>query len=429
MTKEYPKTSNLNLLEKYGWQPEIAQEKFRGTLADAGSCSLAQEISTEELTQLETGKEMNNEMNKEMSKEMNKDTNKEMNKENDMKLIPARVLAAHRNRYEMVCEHGMVAGGLKAGVYHRNSSSHGESTEEFPTVGDFVMVQYVTSGDSVIYATLPRKSYFSRRDPKPGGHVEQAIAANFDYCFIMSSLNHDFNLGRIERYLTTAWQSGAEPILILTKADLVEDYSKQLDELEGIAPGVPMIPISVISGIGLDELNTYLQPQRTAVFLGSSGVGKSSLVNALLGEIKMDVKGIREDDSRGRHTTTHRELILLPSGAMIIDTPGMRELGMWDVSEGLGEAFADVEEILQRGCRFTDCSHQTEPGCRIKEGLETGELTPQRWKSYLKLKREAKVTADKNEYLRMKHERGKSIAKYSRERNKEWKQGGKVTGK
>ena len=397
MIKEYPRTSDLNLLERYGWQPDLLpQEK------------LEPEISRDER----------------------------------IDYLPARVLAAHRNRYDMICEHGMIAGVLKTGIYHRrpsttqnpsatrNSSSHHDSTsyrgsgEEFPTVGDFVLVQYVKSGDSVICATLPRKSYFSRRDPKPGGHVEQAIAANFDYCFIMSSLNHDFNLSRIERYLATAWQSGAEPVIILTKADLVDDYSEQLYELERIAVGVPMIPISIISGIGLDVVDAYLQPQKTAVFLGSSGVGKSSLVNVLLGEMRMDVKEIREDDSHGRHTTTHRELILLPSGAMIIDTPGMRELGMWDVSEGLGGAFADVEEILQKGCRFSDCSHQTEPGCAIKEGLETGELSAERWKSYLKLKREAKVTADKNEYMRMKHERSKSITKYSRELNKEWKQGG-----
>ena len=325
--------------------------------------------------------------------------------------IPARVIAVHKERYELICEHGKCYGKLKTGVYY------GDGTEEFPTTGDFVRISYNQSGDSPIIKTLPRKSFFSRRDPTPG-RGEQAVAANFDYVFIMQSLNHDFNEKRLERYLTLAWQSGAVPVVVLTKADMTADYREPMRAAEKIAVGVGVFAVSAHTGAGLDALTEYLKPRKTIVFLGSSGVGKSSLVNALAGEERMMVNEIREDDSKGRHTTTHRQLLMLPSGAMIIDTPGMRELGMWDVSSGIGEAFADVERHLGQ-CRYSDCTHQSEPGCAVKAAIGNGELSEERWNSYNKLKQEAKYSDDKGSYLRQKQQWFKEIAKKSKQIEKE----------
>ena len=210
-----------------------------------------------------------------------------------------------------------------------------------------------------------------KRDPTPGR--EQAVAANFDYVFIMQSLNRDFNLKRMERYITLAWQSGAVPVIILTKADLVEDYSEQIRAAQKIAAGIGVYAISTITGFGLDMLNDYLNPRKTIVFLGSSGVGKSSLVNVLAGQEIMAVSGIREDDSRGRHSaTTHRQLIKRLCGYGYRYT-GMRELGMWDVSIGLGEAFSDVESYFGL-CKFRNCRHQTGPGCAVRAAIESEAL-------------------------------------------------------
>lgn len=317
--------------------------------------------------------------------------------------IPARVTAVHRERYALVCEHGEIYGRLKTKVYY------GDGSMEFPTVGDFVQIQYILSGDSQIIATHHRKTFFSRRDPSPG-RGEQAVAANFDYVFIMQSLNNDFNPKRLERYLTLAWQSGAVPVVILTKADLVEDYQSHLRAAGKSARGADIIPISVQNGFGLECLTDYLKPQKTIAFLGSSGVGKSSLVNWLCGKEQMTVKSIREEDSRGRHTTSRRQLFLLDSGAMIIDTPGMRELGMWDVSIGLGDAFDDVEQYLGK-CKFNDCRHQSEPGCAIKKAIESGELSLKRWESYAALEGEAQYIDDKVSYMKQKKEKLKNISK------------------
>ena len=321
--------------------------------------------------------------------------------------IPARVTAVHKERYEIVCEHGMAHARLKTKEYYVD-------TQDFPTTGDFVMINYIPNGDSQIIATLPRRTFVCRREPGPIPR-DQAVAANFDYVFIMQSLNMDFNPKRLERYLTLAWQSGATPVILLTKADLVDDYWDYLTAVERVAAGVNTHVVSAHTGFGLNRLGAYLQPGKTVVFLGSSGVGKSSLVNALAGEEIMSVSAIREDDSKGRHTTTHRQLIRLKSGVLIIDTPGMRELGMWDVSEGLSDAFADVESYLGR-CRFSDCKHETEPGCAIKAAIAAGELDASRWESYRKLKEEA---VDKPEMLRRKNEWAKGVAKFSRQRNKE----------
>ncbi len=336
----------------------------------------------------------------------------------DAQGIPARVTAVHKGRYGLVCEYGETYGRLKTKEYFNGM-------EEFPTTGDFVMIHYIPGSDSQIIRTLPRATFFSRRDPSPG-RGEQAVASNFDTVFVMQSLNQDFNMKRMERYLTLAWQSGAVPVIVLTKADLLDggdcenrEYQKSdyIRTVERFAPGVAVHAVSSRTGAGLGALTGYMAAGRTIVFLGSSGVGKSSLVNALAGEEVMAVNAIREEDGKGRHTTTHRQLILLKNGAMVIDTPGMRELGMWDVSDGLGEAFTDVERFLGR-CRFSDCRHQTEPGCAVREAIENGELSQERWESYIKLKKEAKFTDNKEAFLRHKQQRNKSISKYNRQNNK-----------
>lgn len=330
--------------------------------------------------------------------------------------IPARVTAAHKERYELVCEQGRAFGKLKASRYHTEDFPRFREPEPYPTAGDFVLIQYNPCGDSRIVKTLCRKSFFSRRDPAPG-RGEQAVAANFDDVFLLTSLNQDFNLRRIERYLTLAWQSGGVPSVILTKADLADDFTEPVRALEKLAPGVGVFAVSAKTGYGLDALSAYLKPRKTIAFLGSSGVGKSSLVNALAGEDIMGVDGIRESDGKGRHTTTHRQLILLKSGVMVIDTPGMRELGMWDVSAGLGEAFADVEQYFGK-CRFSDCRHQSEPGCAVKAAIASGRLSRERWESYQNLKREARFSDDKEEAFSGKREREKEIAKLQKQLKK-----------
>lgn len=325
--------------------------------------------------------------------------------------LPARVTAVHKERYALICEQGECYGRLKAGVYF------GREAEKFPTVGDFVTIAWNPGGDSVILRTLPRRTFFSRRDPTPGHPAEQAVAANFDTVFIVQSFNSNFNTGRLERYLTQAWQSGAQPVVVLTKADLPGDHAAMLAAAERAAPGVTVFAVSARTGEGLEKLSLCLLPGKTLVLLGSSGVGKSSLINRLAGRELMAVGEIREADGRGRHTTTHRQLFKLPSGALVIDTPGMRQLGMWDAAEGLGEAFPDVERFLGL-CKFSDCRHETEPGCAIRQAIDEGLLSPERWESYRKLHGEALLTAGIDDLRRRKQQRNKRLAKEQRQRRK-----------
>jgi len=324
----------------------------------------------------------------------------------DQKGIPARVTAVHKDRYELICQYGHIFAKLKSGAYFN------VQPDRIPTTGDFVRILYNDSGDSRIFKTLERKSKFSRNDFS--GHAvgyvktvkEQIIASNFDYVFIMASLNHDLNLKRIERYLTLAWESGGLPVIILTKSDLLKDTSTQVNRIKTVSGSVPIHTISSVTKQGIDELNDYLQSGKTIVFLGSSGVGKSSLVNTLAKKDLMVVKEIRENDSRGRHATTHRELITLPNGGMIIDTPGMRELGMWHVTDGLNEAFSDVETYLGN-CKFSDCKHKSEPGCAIKEAIENGSLSEERWNSYLQIQSEVQFVHNKSKHLRSRQGKSK----------------------
>jgi ribosome biogenesis GTPase len=260
--------------------------------------------------------------------------------------------------------------------------AHDAAQGDFPVAGDWVAADPA----GVIRARLPRSSAFIRWAAGPAGG-KQVVAANVDVAFLAASLNADLSLRRLERYLAAAYESGAEPVIVLTKADACGHVDDLVAEVEAIAFGAPVIAVSALTGQGLTDVAARLAPGKTAVLLGSSGVGKSTLVNALAGAELMATRSIREDDARGRHTTTHRELILLPSGGLILDTPGMRELGMFDAEGGVAAAFADVDALAQ-GCRFRDCGHEREPGCAVRAAVEDGRLDPARLASWRKLQRE-----------------------------------------
>lgn len=317
--------------------------------------------------------------------------------------IPARITACHKNKFEFICDNG-------EGLAHLKTSEYFVGNEIYPTTGDFVLIDYRTGGESVIHKTLPRRTCFKRLDPSSSGRGAQAVAANFDYVFIMQSLNQNFNPNRLERCLTLAWESGAIPVVILTKADIADNLQSKMNEAKQVCLGADIIAISSKTGYGLSELEKYLTAGKTIVFLGSSGVGKSSLVNALAGKDIMNVSEIRTADGRGRHTTTHRQLIMLDNGVMIIDTPGMRELGMWDATDGLEHSFADVEQYFGK-CKFRDCRHQSEPGCAVKQAIANGELSQARWNNYLQLKKESSYSEGKDDFIRQKQQRNIRIQK------------------
>ncbi len=322
-------------------------------------------------------------------------------------LIPARVIEVHKEQYKIVTESGEKSAKLKSSIFY-----NGDTNIIYPAVGDFVLVKNNPHGEDTIYLVLDRKSKFSRMDSFYG--TEQVIATNFDYVFVMTSLNHDFNIRRMERYITAAWQSGAMPVIVLTKADLCSDYNSYVESLQNIAMGIDIVVVSSVTREGIDKLREYIKSCKTIVFLGSSGVGKSSLVNAIAEEGVMKVNSIREDDSKGRHTTTHRQLVMLKNGAMIIDTPGMRELGMWNVEDGLDVSFSDME-LFESRCKFRDCNHKSEPGCAVREAIESGEISKERWENYVKLKKEAEFAKRKESAKNKSQFKKASKKKYKKE--------------
>jgi ribosome biogenesis GTPase len=307
---------------------------------------------------------------------------------------PARVVAVHK---ETAIVRGDIAGDRPATVSGRFRYD-ALAASDFPAVGDWVALEPTDAGagaddPAVIAAVLPRRAAFVRSaadaSRRTAGNLadEQVIAANVDIAFLVAGLDGDFNLRRLERYLAVAWSSGVTPVIVLNKADIARDLEARLVAVEGIAPGVPVVVLSALTGDHVADLEPYLGQGHTSVVLGSSGVGKSTLVNTLLGEQRQPVSDVRQDDSRGRHTTTHRELFALPGGALLIDTPGIRSLEVAGADEGVDAAFDDIAEIAAQ-CRFSDCRHQGEPGCAIRRAMDDARLDAGRLASYQKLERE-----------------------------------------
>lgn len=319
-----------------------------------------------------------------------------------------RILAQEKGLYRAVCENGELIAEISGRMRFEAASP-----SDYPAVGDFVLLDRPDGedGNAIIHRILQRKSAFVRKAAGKTGE-EQVIAANVDTVFLCMSLDNDFNVRRLERYISLAWESGALPVVVLTKADLCDDVSGKLQAVAAVALGVDTLVTDSVEQDGHFEVLEYISPGSTVALIGSSGVGKSTLINRLMGVQHFATGAVRKD-GRGRHTTVRRELVLLPGGGVVIDTPGMRELGMWHDSAGLDRSFEDVESYFDR-CRFTDCTHTVEPGCAVWAAIEQGELSPQRWDSYRKLKTEAEYAEDRNAYLTRKEQKFKDIAKFIR---------------
>ena len=296
-------------------------------------------------------------------------------------LDPARVAAQHRGAFVVYVEGGERPAEVAGRLRHAAATA-----ADLPAVGDWVAVEdRPGAAAATIHAVLERSTAFSR---KAAGEAtaEQVVAANVDLVFVVSAFGEDLNLRRLERFLASGWESGAQPVIVLNKSDLAQDLPTVVAEVEAVAFGVPVHVVSCLDAVGLEELAAYPAGGRTVALLGSSGVGKSSLLNRLLGWERQPVQGLR-GGGKGRHTTTHRELVPLPGGGLVLDTPGMRELGLWNAGAGVEETFADVAE-LAASCRFSDCAHDTEPGCAVRAAIVEGLLAEERLESYRKLQRE-----------------------------------------
>jgi len=298
-----------------------------------------------------------------------------------------RVALEHKNFFRVYTQYGEVLAEISGKLRHE-----AVNRRDLPVVGDWVVIRSrLENGRVTIHAVLPRRTSFARKIA--GSRTEQQIVgANIDTVFLLTSLNQDFSLRRIERYLVMAWESGANPIIILSKSDLCDRVADAIDEVHAIARGVPIYAVSIVAGCGLQDIAQYFKRGQTVALLGSSGVGKSTLINHFAGVDRLKVQTVRESDDRGRHTTTHRELVLLPAGGIVLDTPGMRELQLWDNNESLQLVFDDIEALAGR-CFFSDCCHQDEPRCAVREALIAGTIDIERYESYEKLQKELKYLA------------------------------------
>ena len=328
-------------------------------------------------------------------------------------LVPGRVSVQHRGAYDVLAADGEVRAGLPGKLLHDAGD-----VADLPAVGDWVALDPPQGGQSTVRAVLPRRTAFVRTAASDQHRIseQQVVAANVDTVFLVSALAEDYNLRRLERYLVLAWESGALPVVVLTKADLCEDVDGAVAGVESVAVGVSVHAVSNVTGEGVDELRPYFAGNRTVAALGSSGVGKSTLINSLSGHEVMATGGLRRD-GRGRHTTTRRELIAVPGGGFFLDTPGMRELQLAEATGGMEEAFDDIVELFAR-CRFSDCAHDQEPGCAVKEALRAGRLDLERWTSYQKLQRELKMLERKLD-ARAKSEERKKWRQWERSRRRD----------
>lgn len=320
----------------------------------------------------------------------------------------ARVIAQEKGRYRIITESGEQSAEVSGKFRYQNATA-----SAYPVVGDFVMTTHHGDDTAVIHTVLARKSIFIRRAAGTG-KTEQAVAANVDTLFLCMALNHDFNLRRLERYLSIAWDSGATPVVVLTKADLCNDLDTKLLETEQVALGADIVVTSSMEDDGIKKVLPYLGSGQTVALIGSSGIGKSTLINRLLGEERIATNGLRNDD-KGRHTTTHRELMRLPQGGIVIDTPGMRELGIWDSGEGISTTFIDIE-TLSLQCKFNNCTHHSEPGCAVIRAMKDGTLSEARYASYCKLSAENQFAADSQSYLEAKEKKFKTISAINKHR-------------
>lgn len=312
-----------------------------------------------------------------------------------------RICSEHKNSYKIYSEMGELIATI-SGKFRNNCLKK----EDLPTVGDWVVFELIeNTNKAIINAVLPRKSKFSRKIAGKETQ-EQIIVSNVDIAFIVCALNYDFNLRRIERYLSLIWQSGATPAIVLTKTDLCNDIESKLFEISNIAFGVDIHLINNITNEGVEPLKAYFKGNKTVVLLGSSGAGKSSLINNLLQENKMKVNILRNNLEKGRHTTTYKQMLMLPDSGLIIDTPGLRELQLWNAEDGISQCFQDIEKITQK-CHFSNCTHNDEPKCAVRQAIQDGLLDANRFANYLKVKKEQEYLENRQNQSAAKMERTK----------------------